>query len=202
MKKITLILFLILTIKPAIAESTTPQNFTSTLPDTFSVEASPGSLSANINVDTGVLSNDIIPSFRLISNKESGKTLTQSWSCATTGAAQNAIFRVNTTTYVILTNYNVPPDVSSITNIKSGTAAVSSNPNAIAYPINAPSGLVNRLDISFDSNNNVWKLNLLKNGNITTSQTISVARPLSDTFSLDDEPGSYKATVTLSFDPT
>lgn len=202
--KYNIFILLIAILNPTIvlAQSTTPQDFKGILPETLIVQTSSGTLSANINVDTGIFNNAIQPVFKISSNKEDGKYLTQSWTCNTTGAVQNAIFTYNSRTYVILTNANVPPDVSSISSIKTGSSTSSNNPNAIAYEINAPPGIADKMDVSFESGTNTWKLRLLKNNTNFTSQTIPVKAPLSGTFSLDDEPGIYQATVTLSFDPS
>ncbi len=182
------------------AQSTTPQYFQAALSDTYIVEPGPSILNATINASSGVFSNALQPFFNVTSNNESGAYLTQSWSCNTSGGSQNAIFAIGSQPYLILTNNSYPTDVASVNNIKAGSLP-GNNPNAIAYIINAPPNIPGQMDVNFDTTTNTWKLHLLKNTVVQTSQTIPASNPLMNTFSTDDRPGNYQAIVTLSFDP-
>lgn len=184
------------------AASTNPQNFRGGLEEINSVAPNGGIIDANIDPTTGALSVSFTPGFRITTNKDGGnKELTQSWRCNTSGASQNAIFNVASVPYVILTNNDALPPVSSVNDIKTGAPTPASNPNAIAYSINDPPNIIGVLQTEFSPTDNDWKLHLSKQGPTDTSQTVPTTIPFANTFSGDDEAGRYQATVTLSINP-
>lgn len=186
----------------AFAASTNPHLMRGALEEVNSVAPNGGNIAANINDVTGALDAAFTPGFRITTNKDGGsKDLTQSWTCNTSGATQNAIFNDATYAYVILTNTDALPPVSSVTNIKTLAPTPASNPNAIAYLINDPPNIIGTLQTEFVPADNNWKLHLSKQGITDTNQTIPAALPYTNTFSGDDEAGRYQATVTLSLDP-
>jgi hypothetical protein len=134
------------------------------------------------------------------SNDPTPKNLTLSVVANTTTGYQNAVFDSGATSYVILTNSSSPPPISSLNDIKSVTGTLSNNPNAIAYAANNPSGGAD-VTVTYSSINKNWNLLLNTTTGRTTTFTIPAGAPLSDSYSSDDETGSYQAIVTLSFNP-
>ena len=184
-----------------LAASTNPLLMSGALAETNSVAPNCGVINANINDVTGALSVSFTPGFKITSNAGGGKWLTQSWTCNTSGATQNAIFNNGTNAFVILTNIDALPPVSAITDIKTLAPTAINNPNAIAYLINNPPNQAGVLQATFQSATNNWALQLTKQGVTDTNQTIPATLPYTNTFSGDDEAGRYQATVTLSINP-
>lgn len=195
---IVLILYLI-NIPVSFASQSASYYFTANAPDTKAVAANGGNISAVIDPNTGSLSPAFTPAFTLTTNTGASQSLTMKAEANTQGGLQNAIFNVGTVKYIILTNSNILPPISSLTDIKTGTPTASSNPNAIAYTINDPAGVSGDLTVAYNSGNKNWNLTLKKNGVTPTSITVPSGTPFSNTYSTDDEPGSYQAVITLSF---
>lgn len=200
-KNIIFIAFLgILIFSPTVhAAQTTPQYFTATAPETKSVATNGGNTAATINIDTGVLSTAFTPGFSMTTNSRCPDQLTLFATTTTQSGSQNAIFNIGLLKYIILTNSTTPPPLSSLTDIKSGSATAVNNPNAIAYPINNPVPTSGQLTVAYNSTNKNWDLVLTHRGTTLTSITVPAGPPLSNTYSADDEAGSYQAIVTLSF---
>ena len=201
MRKIYLqIIFIWVLMSPcAFASQTTPLFLMAPLFSGCAVTTNGGNISATINPDTGALSTSFTPAFKLTTLSGSAKALTYSATCNTTTTAQNAIFNISTKKYIILTNSTVLPPVSSVNNIKTGAPTAASNPNAMAYIINDPPAIAGQLAVSYNTTNKLWNLTLTHLGNTNTSITVPAATPLGNTYSFDDEPGAYQATITLSF---
>lgn len=192
-----LLLFFILQ-QQVIAQQTSSYYFTTSLAATKSVATNGGNITATINTDTGLLSAALTPAFLITTNSSNTQTLTMSATATTTSGSTNAIFNIGTSRYIVLTNNTIIPAIPSVNDIKSGTPTAVNNPNAIAYAINDPATATG-LTVSYDSTNKNWQLSLKQRGQTQTSITIPISTPLSNTFSTDDEAGSYKATITLSF---
>jgi len=202
MKKYVIYISLILFVMNApisFAGQSASYYFTAAAPPTKAVAANGGNISAVINVDTGALSTAFTPAFTLNTNTGASQTLTMKAEANTQGGVQNAVFNVGAVKYVILTNSNISPPISSLTNIKTGSPTASSNPNAIAYTINDPPAVSGSLTVAYNSGNKNWDLILFHNGNTNTSITVPSGAPFTNTYSTDDEPGSYQAVITLSF---
>lgn len=193
------ILILIFFQRAVFARQTDPQYFSAAMCETRCCSFTGGSTTSSINPDTGALNTSIAPSFCMIRNRNRNTYLTLSATTAYNGGTTNSIFDISTTKYIILTHSTSLPELPSITNIKSGSPSAASNPNAIAYQINDPASVPSRLNVSYDSTDKNWDLTLRKKGPTSSSITIPAGSALSETYSDDDEEGSYTATITISF---
>lgn len=181
------------------AEQTSPYYLTTTNPAITSINTTSKVVSTTMDSNTGLLSAALNPGFIITTNSPQTYTLTMSATATTTSSTtNNAIFNIGSTRYIALTNNTVLPTTTSLNNITSGSPTSTSNPNAIAYPIDDPTTATG-LTVAYSSTNRNWLLTLNRVGNTTTYLVIPANTPLSNTFSTDDEAGDYKATVTLSF---
>lgn len=73
------------------------------------------------------------------------------------------------------------------------------NPNAIAYQVTTPSNIGGQLTYTWNNPGQYWDAALTHSGNTNTALTIPAGAPVSNTYSNDDEIGTYQAIVTLSF---
>jgi hypothetical protein len=202
LKKFNLLIALIFALNYSsfvLAAQTDSQYFTAPLALTQNVTTNGGNITATINVSTGALSSSFTPGFTMNTNGGAAQSLTMTATANSQGGSQNAIFNISTTKYIILSNSTVSPPVSSFTDIKSGSPTAANNPNAIAYVINDPATVPARLTVSYNILGKYWDLVLTHNGNTNTSITVPANTPLANTYSFDDEPGNYQATITLSF---
>lgn len=184
----------------AIARSTAPINLAGNLSDAAVIDPLFQAVNSTINTDTGNLNSSFTPSFRMITINPFRRDLTLSVATNTSNSGyQNAVFNVGSTKYVIFTNSDVLPPVSSLTNIKNGT--LNNNPNAIAYIANDPSDDTGNLTINYNSTNKNWDLRIAWLSVGRTTFTIPAGAPLGGSYTSDDETGSYQAIVTLSFNP-
>lgn len=201
MKRLLVKIFIVylLYVNSAFAAQTPSEYFVGTLgvQKTVTVDSS-GTTTATIQPSTGALNSFLKPSFIITTNSSNTQNLTFSASANTSTTTQNAIFNISTNKYIILTNSNSLPPVSSLTDIKTGTPTGASNPNAIAYSINDPA-VVTGLTVTYNATNKNWDLSLTKKSQTPTSVTIPAASPLSGTFSGADLIGDYQATITLTF---
>ena len=195
---ISLILF-VMNAPISFASQSASYYFAADAPPTKAVAANGGNINAVINVDTGALSAAFTPAFTLTTNTGSSQALTMKAEANTQGGLQNAVLDAGAVKYIILTNSNILPPVSSLTDIKTGSPTAASNPNAIAYTINNPAAVSGRLTVAYNSGNKNWDLVLFHNGTTNTSITVPSGTPFTNTYSTDDEPGSYQAIITLSF---
>lgn len=185
----------------AFAATSSQVNLSGDLGGTATVSTNGGNISSTINADTGALSTAFTPVFQMSSNDPLQKNLTLKVEAMTTSGYQNAVFNIGTTKYVILTNVAYPPNVSSLNNIKTGSPTAENNPNAIAYVANDPTSSTGNITITYQSIPKNWNLLLTSNGIARATFTIPAGNPFTNTFSSDDEAGSYQAVVTLSFNP-
>lgn len=185
----------------AFANQTQSYYFTGVMENTKAVSTNGGNLNATIDTSTGVLSKALTPGFIISTNTGQEQDLTISAKCQIQGGTTPAILNISSAKYIVLTNSAVLPSSSSVNDITTTTHSPtpSLNPNAIAYGINDPATATG-LTVGYNMTTKVWYLQLKKNGQTPTSITIPAAAPLSGTYSVDDEPGDYKATITLSFD--
>lgn len=182
------------------AAQTTSQMFTANANATDSVATNGGNITSVIDPTTGALNTTINPGFLITTNSANTQTLTMSATTTTQSGSTNAIFAdLLTNKYIILTNSNTLPAASSITNITGLSPTPASNPNAIAYPINDPASIVGQLTVAYVPLSSNWLLTLTHKGTTATSITIPSGSPMSNTYSLDDETGTYQATITLTF---
>lgn len=182
----------------AIAEQTSSYYFNAAYPAVKYVEADGGVISTTINTDTGAISNALTPAFEIGTNAPVQQTLTMSVNSLTSSGNVNSLFTSGSNRYIVFTNNTVVPSSTSVSNITGGSPAAASNPNAIAYLVNAPS-TSSGLSVAYSSTNRNWQFTTTSWGRFSTTLNIPISTPLSNTFSTNDEPGNYRATVTLSF---
>ena len=98
--------------------------------------------------------------------------------------------------YIIFTHSTAEVTGSAIDNAKSG---YDNNKNVIAYPfsISTTNPVTSSYKMSYSTYGECYKI--LLNGETDTSVTVSVdGTPISATYSMADQSGSYQATVTLT----
>lgn len=202
MKKLILtILLTLLLIYPntAFANRTDSKYFTANCPILKRIISNGNMLSSTINPSTGALVSSMTPAFTIITNSREQFNLTMSACTNIQNGPTNAIFNSAEAKYIILTNSTKLPSAESINDIKSLAPTPSKNPNAIAYRIEDPQAVDNALSVSYSPSNNNWDLKLTKRGVTRTFINIPSGMPLNNTYSCNDEAGSYQAIVMLSF---
>lgn len=181
------------------AATTASQTVTGTLGAMKQVVTNGGNVAATIDTDTGNLGTAFTPAFRITTNTNASQALRMTSSINYDGGTEYAIFDKSGVRYIILTNNTVLPNNLTILDIRAGSPTPANNPNAIAYPVTEPSDIGGQLTYTWDYTNKYWDANLTHKGNTDTSLTIPAGAPMSGTYSADDEPGPYQATITLSF---
>lgn len=199
----TLLLLSVIAIgtQSVLAATTASQTITGTLGQRKQVVANGGNIAAIIDPDTGALSAAFTPAFRLTTNTNASQSVRMTSLCSATGGAQNAFFGDgnSTTTFIVLTNNTVLPTVADVNNAKGVTPVPANNPNVIVYAITKPADVPGDLVYTWDNPNQYYNAALTNKGNTDTLLTVPASTPRTDTYSFDDEPGSYQADVTLSF---
>lgn len=185
----------------AFAATSASQTCTGTLGTMKQVITNGGNIAATIDSDTGTLSAAFTPAFRITTNTNSSQSMLLSSTCNTSTVAQNAFFGDGDagTTYIVLTNNTVLPTAAAVTDAKATTPVPANNGNVIVYGLTPVSDVECDLDYTWNNTNKNWDAALTNKGNTDTSLTVPAAAPKSLTYSYDDEPGSYQATITLSF---
>jgi hypothetical protein len=167
--------------------------------ETKCVKTNGGVINTTINCQTGVLEGSLTPGFLITTSSGGNKFLSMDITANTQTGFTNAVYNDGTLAYVILTNTDSLPQLSSVNNIKTLAPTPSLNPDAIAYHIIDPPNQTGVLETEFQPATNNWKLHLSKKGPVATLITIPAGSPYPNTFSGDDGAGRYQATVTLSF---
>lgn len=186
------------------AASFADQTVIATLGQMKQVVGNGSALSANIDPDTGQLSAAMTPSYTITTNTNGNTNMTLKATCLTTGLPQNAFFGDGSAggTYIVLTNNTVLPPIGAVSDAKLVTPTPSVNANVIVYSITPPAD-VGGTQLVYTWQNaptdKYWTAVLHHKGNTNTDITIPIGTPKSLTYSFDDEPGQYEATVTLSF---
>lgn len=185
----------------AFAATSASQTITGTLAAMKQVVTNGGNITATIDPDTGTLSATFNPGFTITTNTNSAENMTLTALCNTTTIAQNAFSGTGApgATFITLTNNTVLPTVAAVTDAQSGSPTPASNADVITYGVTPPSNVVGQLVYTWDAVNIRWNAVLTHKGNTNTLLTVPAAAPKTNTFSFDDDPGSYQATVTLSF---
>lgn len=183
------------------AATTASQTVTGTLDVCKQVITNGGNIASDIECDTGNLNTAFTPGFRLTTNTNSAQNLQLTALCNTTTIAQNAFFGTGVAgaTFITLTNNTVLPTVASVTDAKSGAPTPANNPDVIVYGVTPPSNIAGQLVYTWDNPNQRWNAVLTHKGNTDTAVTVPAAAPKANTYSFDDDPGSYQATITLSY---
>ena len=199
MKKVLLAILLITTAQGVFARETDPQWFTASLCETRCITFTGGTTTSTINTDTGALENSITPTFCMRKNSRADRNLILTIAANSQSGEQNAVFEEGGQRYVIFTNSDSLPALSSITDVKSSSRQAVNNPDVIAYKINDPEAVPSRLNVTYQSAQERWRLRVIKRGKTESSITIPAGAPLAETFSYDDGEGDYEATITISF---
>lgn len=181
------------------AASTFTQNVTATLGTMKKVSNGGGTLTVNIDTDSGDLLGTLTPAFNVQSNgATSGLQLTAVTGTGTFQALYGS--GVSNTAFIVLAQDSVTAlAVSDITT--AGTPTQGGNPLAIAYPITITS--TNTAGTALGAaiyNNAARRFTLTSTGSTVSTTTATVgttAQP--NTYWYDDTSGDYKAAITLSF---
>ena len=185
----------------AFAATTASQTVTGTLAAMKQVVTNGGNISAVIDPDTGTLSLAFTPGFTLTTNTNASEPLTLTSTCNTTTIAQNAFSGTGVVgaTFITLTNNTVLPTIAAVTDAQSGAPTPANNADAISYGVTPPTTIAGQLTYTWDAVNIRWNAALTHKGNTNTALNIPAAAPKANTYSFDDDPGNYQATITLSF---
>ena len=149
-----------------------------------------------ITPDTGNLTAALVSQFKINLNTDSQDLYLQG---KTTGAGGdvNALFRQGSQTYVVFSNTasGKIPTAASIADCKTSNPTATNNANAIAYPI-ANVTLTNGGSASYDNSKNQYELDV--NGGTTVATTTTGTTPYANTYSFQDNAGTYQAIMTLT----
>lgn len=149
-----------------------------------------------ITPDTGNLTAALVSKFKINLNTDSQDLYLQG---KTTGAAGdvNALFRQGSQVYVVFSNTasGKVPTAAAIADCKTATPTVTNNANAIAYPI-ASVVLDNGGSATYDNSKNQYNVDV--NGGTTIATTTTGTTPYANTYSFQDNAGTYQAIMTLT----
>lgn len=146
-----------------------------------------------ITPDTGNLTAALVSKFKINLNTDSQDLYLQG---KTTGAV-NALFRQGSQTYVVFSNTasGKVPTAAAIADCKTASPTATNNANAIAYPI-ASVTLDNGGSANYDGTKNQYNIDV--NGGTTIATTTTGTTPYSNTYSFQDNAGTYQAIMTLT----
>lgn len=149
-----------------------------------------------ITPDTGNLTAALVSKFKINLNTDSQDLFLQG---KTTGAAGdvNALFRQGSQVYVVFSNTasGKVPTAAAIADCKTASPTATNNANAIAYPI-ASVALDNGGSANYDNSKNQYNVDV--NGGTTIATTTTGTTPYANTYSFQDNAGTYQAIMTLT----
>lgn len=149
-----------------------------------------------ITPDTGNLTAALVSKFKINLNTDSQDLFLQG---KTTGAAGdvNALFRQGSQVYVVFSNTasGKLPTAAAIADCKTASPTATNNANAIAYPI-ASVALDNGGSANYDNTKNQYNVDV--NGGTTIATTTTGTTPYANTYSFQDNAGTYQAIMTLT----
>lgn len=149
-----------------------------------------------ITPDTGNLTAALVSKFKINLNTDSQDLFLQG---KTTGAAGdvNALFRQGSQVYVVFSNTasGKVPTAAAIADCKTASPTATNNANAIAYPI-ASVALDNGGSANYDNTKNQYNVDV--NGGTTIATTTTGTTPYANTYSFQDNAGTYQAIMTLT----
>ena len=145
--------------------------------------------------DTGNLNTALVSKFKINLNTDCQKLYLQGKTGA--GGDVNALFRQGNQTYVVFSNTasGKVPTAAAIADCKTASPTATGNANAIAYPI-ASITLDNGGRANYDNNKNQYKLDV--NAGTTIATTSTGTTPYANTYSFQDNAGTYQAIMTLT----
>lgn len=187
----------------ALAALSADQTVTATMPTVKAVQAlTTSTITTTIN-DDGSLAGTLDPGFRIICNVVAPQNMSLTAVVTTDTGGVNAFSGNGTTNYIVLGNTTVgkEPTALAVQDAQSASPTVEDNANCVAYSISAPTGTVGKLVYTWQDGvgDKYWTAVLTNRGNLITEIDIPAGPAKTDTFSGDDEPGDYKAVITLSF---
>ena len=188
----------------AFAATSATQTITGTLANMKKVVTNGGTLTSVIDVDTGNLSTALSPAFRITTNTNASQNLHLTAVCNTTTGNVNAFSDKGApagTKYIAISNSTVIPLAAAVTDALSATPTATANSNVIAYGITGPTDTAGQLLFTWQTGINKYTGNLTHKGNTDTTVNVPTGAAATNTYSFDDEPGSYLAAITLSFNP-
>ncbi len=145
---------------------------------------------------TGNLAAPLVSQFKINLNTDSQDLYLQG---KTTGAAGdvNALFKQGSQTYVVFSNTasGKVPTAAAIADCKTASPTATNNANAIAYPITSVS-LDNGGSSNYDDSKNQYNIDV--NGGTTIATTTTGTTPYNNTYSFQDNAGTYQAIMTLT----
>lgn len=149
-----------------------------------------------ITPDTGNLAAALVSKFQVNLNTDSQQLYLQA---TTAGAAGNvnALFQQGSQVYVVFSNTATGklPTAAAITDCKDAAPTATNNANAIAYPI-ASVALTNSGTATYDATKNQY--NVTVNGGTSVATTTTGTAPYANTYSFNDNAGTYQAIMTLT----
>ena len=147
-----------------------------------------------ITPDNGTLQKALISKFKINLNTDNQKLYLQA---KTKGEQEevNGLFQQGEQTYVMFANADKAPTTTAITDCKSAAPTAEKNANVIAYPI-VKVDLDNGGKATFDNNKNQYNVEI--KGGTTIATTTTGTTPYSNTYSFQDNAGTYKATMILT----
>lgn len=146
--------------------------------------------------DTGNLTTALVSKFKVSLNTDSQELYLQGTTAGTTGNT-NALFRQGSQVYLVFSNTTSGklPTPAAIADCKTASPTASTNANAIAYPI-ASVSLNNGGNANYDNSKNQYKIDV--NGGTTVATTTTGTVPYANTYSFQDNAGTYQAIMTLT----
>lgn len=162
----------------------------------ITAQTSGATTTTTIIPDTGNLTAALVSKFKINLNTDSQDLYLQG---KTTGAAGdvNALFRQGSQTYVVFSNTasGKLPTAASIADCKTASPTATNNANTIAYPI-ASVSLDNGGTANYDNSKNQYNIDV--NGGTTIATTTTGTTPYANTYSFQDNAGTYQAIMTLT----
>ena len=152
--------------------------------------------STTITPDTGKLTEALISKFKINLNTDTQELYLQGLTNSSAGEV-NALFKQGSLTYIVFSNTtpNKAPTTTAIDDCKSTAPTAINNANAIAYPISNVS-LDNDGTVTYDESQN--RYNITAKGGTTIATTTTGTDPYTNTYSFQDNAGTYQATLTLT----
>ncbi len=146
--------------------------------------------------DTGNLAAALVSKFQVNLNTDNQQLFLQATTASSTGNV-NALFQQGSQVYAVFSNTasGKAPTAAAITDCKSATPTATTNVNAIAYPI-ANVTLTNSGTATYDATKNQY--NVTVNGGTTVATTTTGTAPYANTYSYNDNSGTYQAIMTLT----
>ncbi len=152
--------------------------------------------STTISPDTGALTAALVSKFQINLNTDNQALYLQATTTGASGSV-NALFEQGSQTYVVFSNTAAgkQPTAAAISDCKAAAPVAANNANAIAYPI-ASVALDNSGTSTYDAAKNQY--NVTVNGGTTIATTTTGTTPYANTYSFQDNAGTYEAVMTLT----